>query len=196
MDGTISPIPRDFLETPVPPPTVPQLTELASRFDLLAVISGRKAGALREIIDIPGIKYIGHYGMEWWENGQAVLHPDVTASLSYMRAVAAELETLRSIDGVIIQDKWASISVHYNTTQQPSTAKQQILDFLEKSPHIKNLRRLAGIPRYPGRPGKAGIHGISRAGDRRRHQSEPAACSGLHAGRSARDRNVFRLAGE
>ena len=140
MDGTISPIPRDFLETPIPPPTIPQLTELASRLDLLAVISGRKAGALKDIFDIPGIKYIGHYGMEWWENGQAVLHPDVTASLSDMRAVAAELETLRSIDGVIIQDKWASISVHYNTARQPSTAKQQILDFLEKSPHIKNLR--------------------------------------------------------
>ena len=140
MDGTISPIPRDFLETPVPPPTVPQLTELASRFDLLAVISGRKAGALREIINIPSIKYIGHYGMEWWENDSAVLHPDVTASLSDMRAVADELKTLHSIDGVIIQDKWASISVHYNTVQKPSTAKQQILDFLEKSPHIKNLR--------------------------------------------------------
>jgi trehalose 6-phosphate phosphatase len=140
MDGTISPIPRDFLETPIPPPTIPQLTELTSRLDLLAVISGRKTGALREIINIPGVKYIGHYGMEWWENGQAVLHPDVSASLSDMRALAAELETLRSIDGVIVQDKWASISVHYNTVQQPSTAKQQILDFLEKSPHIKNLR--------------------------------------------------------
>ena len=140
MDGTISPIPRDFLETPVPPPTLPQLTLLASQLDLLAVISGRKAGALREIINISGVEYIGHYGMEWWENGQAVLHPDVTASLFDMRAVAAELESLRSIDGVIIQDKLATISVHYNTAQQPSTAKLQILDFLEKSPHIKNLR--------------------------------------------------------
>jgi len=52
-------------------------------------------------------------------------------------AVAAELETLLSIDGVIIQDKWASISVHYNTTQQPSTAKQQILIFWKVAPHQK-----------------------------------------------------------
>jgi trehalose 6-phosphate phosphatase len=115
MDGTISPIPRDFLETPIPPPTLPQLTQLASRLDLLAVISGRKAGALREIINIPGVEYIGHYGMEWWANGQAVLHPDVTASLSDMRAVAAELKTLRSIDGVIIQDKWATIRKSHPT---------------------------------------------------------------------------------
>ena len=140
IDGTISPIPRDFLETPVPPPTLPQLAKLATQLDLLAVISGRKCETIKEIINIPGIKYIGHYGMEWWENDSAVLHPDVASSLSDVRAVAAELETLRSIDGVIIQDKWATISVHYNTVQQPSTAKQQILDFLEKSPHIKNLR--------------------------------------------------------
>ena len=140
MDGTISPIPRDFLEIPVPPPTIPQLTRLASQLDLLAVISGRKAGALREIINIPGVEYIGHYGMEWWENDTAVLHPDIASYLSDMRAVAAELESLRSIEGVIIQDKWASISVHYNTVQQHSAAKQQILDFLQKSPHIKNLR--------------------------------------------------------
>jgi len=140
MDGTISPIPRDFLETPIPPPTIPQLTELASRLDLLAVISGRKAGALREIINIPGVEYIGHYGMEWWENGQAMLHSDVTASLADMRAVAAELDALRAIDGVIIQDKWATISVHYNTVQRPDATKQQIMDLLQKSPHIKNLR--------------------------------------------------------
>jgi len=140
MDGTISPIPRDFLETPAPPSVLPQLTELVCQLDMLAVISGRKAAALQEIIHIPGIKYVGNYGMEWWENGQPELHPDAAASLSDMRAVAAELETLRAIDGVIIQDKRATISVHYNTVLRSSTAKQQILDLLEKSPHIKKLR--------------------------------------------------------
>jgi trehalose 6-phosphate phosphatase len=140
MDGTISPIPHDFLETPIPPPTIPQLTELASRLDLLAVISGRKAGALREIINITGIEYIGHYGMEWWENGRAVLHPDVEAFLADMRAVAAELDTLRAVGGVIIQDKWATISVHYNKVQHPSVTKQRILDLLQKSPHIQKLK--------------------------------------------------------
>jgi trehalose 6-phosphate phosphatase len=140
MDGTISPIPRDFLETPVPPPVLPRLAKLATQLDLVAVISGRKSAAIKEIINIPGIECIGHYGMEWWENNHAVLHPDAEASLSAMRAVAAELEILRSVDGIIIQDKWATISVQYNTVQRPAVAKQQILDLLEKSPHIKNLR--------------------------------------------------------
>lgn len=140
MDGTISPIPRDFLETPVPPPVLPQLAKLATQLNLVAVISGRKAEAIKEIINIPGIDYIGHYGMEWWENNHAVLHPDAETSLSVMRAVAAELEILRSVDGIIIQDKWATISVHYNMVTQPDVAKQQILVLLKKSPHIKNLR--------------------------------------------------------
>ena len=32
------------------------------------------------------------------------------------------------------------MSVHYHMSPQPEIAKQQILDLLEKSPHIKNLR--------------------------------------------------------
>jgi trehalose 6-phosphate phosphatase len=140
MDGTISEIPRDFLQKALHPVVLPQLTKLVSHLELLAIVSGRKTEALKEIINIEGVRYIGNYGMEWWENNHAVLHPDIAASLSSIRAIAKELETLSSVDGIIIQDKWASMSVHYNMSPQPEIAKQQILDLLEKSPHIKNLR--------------------------------------------------------
>jgi trehalose 6-phosphate phosphatase len=140
MDGTLSEIPHDFLQKTAPPSTLLQLAQLLNHFDLLAVISGRRTEALKDIVNIEGVKYIGNYGMERWENNQAVLHPDVTASLSSMRAVAKELEALRSIEGMIIQDKWATMSVHYHMSPQPEIAKQQILDLLEKSPHIKDLR--------------------------------------------------------
>ena len=140
MDGTLSEIPHEFLQKTVPLSTLPQLAQLLNHFDLVAVISGRRTEALKDIVNIEGVKYIGNYGMERWENNHAVLHPDVTASLSSMRAVAKELEALRSIEGMIIQDKWATMSVHYHMCPQPEIAKQQILDLLEKSPHIKNLR--------------------------------------------------------
>jgi trehalose 6-phosphate phosphatase len=69
-----------------------------------------------------------------------VLHPEVAASLTAMRALAAELEVLSAVDGMIIQDKWATVSVHYHLTRQPEAARQQILDVLEKSPHAKKMR--------------------------------------------------------
>jgi trehalose 6-phosphate phosphatase len=140
MDGTISEIPNNFLEKTFHPIILPQLSQLVSQVELVAIVSGRKTENLKEIVNIEGVKYIGNYGMEWWENNQAVLHPDVTASLSSMRAMAKELETLRSINGIIIQDKWATMSVHYHMCLQTETAKQRILDLLEKSPHIQNLR--------------------------------------------------------
>ena len=56
-------------------------------------------------MNIEGIKYIGHYGMEQWENDRAILHPDAGAYVPAMRAVAKELEPLRSIQGILIQDK-------------------------------------------------------------------------------------------
>lgn len=140
LDGTISQIPPDFPKKTAPPPVLPQLARLVTQLDLLAIVSGRKTEALKDIINIVGIKYIGNYGMEWWEHNRAVLHSDVTKSIPSIRAVAKELETLRSIDGMIIQDKWATISVHYHLCPQPEIAKQRILDLLEKSPHIKNIR--------------------------------------------------------
>ncbi len=140
MDGTISEIPHNFLEWAPPPPVLPQLAKLVHRLELLAVVSGRKTEAVKEIINIDGVKYIGHYGMEWWENDHAVLHPEVAASLTAMRALAAELEVLSAVDGMIIQDKWATVSVHYHLTRQPEAARQQILAVLEKSPHAKKMR--------------------------------------------------------
>ena len=139
MDGTISPIPHNFLQTPIPPPTLPQLTALVSHFDVLAIVSGRTSEAVKDIVNIEGIKYIGHYGMEQWDNNQAILHPDAGAYVPSMRALAKELEPLRSIKGLIIQDKWATISIHYHMSPQPEIVKQQILDLLMKSPYIKNL---------------------------------------------------------
>ena len=139
MDGTISPIPHDFLRKTIPPPTLPQLTELVSRMDVLAIVSGRTSEGIKNLVNIDGIKYIGHYGMEQWENDRAILHPDAGAYVPTMRAIAKELEPLRSIQGILIQDKWATISIHYHLCLQPEAAKQQILDLLIKSPHIKNL---------------------------------------------------------
>jgi trehalose 6-phosphate phosphatase len=140
MDGTISPRPLDFLERKIPPSTVRQLAKVVPHMSLVAIISGRETEVIKEMVNIEGVKYIGHYGMEWWENNQAVLHPDVSAYLPSIRAVAKELEPLRSINGLIIQDKGATISIHYHLCPRPDASKAQILKFLKKSSHIKNLR--------------------------------------------------------
>jgi trehalose 6-phosphate phosphatase len=140
MDGTINPIPNDFNESKISPMIFYQLTEIVPRLDLVAIVSGREVKALKEIVHIEGIKYIGHYGLEWLENNRATLHPDVSAYLPLIRALAKEIETLREIDGMIIQDKWATISIHYHLSTQPDIAKARILEILKKSPNMKNLR--------------------------------------------------------
>jgi trehalose 6-phosphate phosphatase len=139
MDGTISPIPHDFLRKTIPPPTLPQLTELVSRVDVLAIVSGRTSEGIKNLVNIEGIKYIGHYGMEQWDNDRAILHPDTGVYVPVMRTIAKELEALRTIQGILIQDKGATISVHYHLCLQPEAAKQQILDLLTKLPQIKNM---------------------------------------------------------
>ena len=140
MDGTINPISPDFLAKKISPAIVQQLTMVVPRLALVAIISGRETKTIKEMVNIEGIKYIGHYGMEWRDNNQTILHPDVRAYLPSIRAVAKELEPLRSIEGMIIQDKWATISIHYHLTPRPDMAKERILELLKKLPHMKNLR--------------------------------------------------------
>ena len=140
LDGTISPVPTNFQERKISPTIVHHLANLVSRFDLVAIVSGRETEALKGMVNIDGIKYIGHYGMEWWDDNRAILHPDVKIYLPSIRAIAKELETLRSVDGIMIQDKWASISIHYHLCPDPAAAKRTIMEVLRKSPHFKNLR--------------------------------------------------------
>jgi trehalose 6-phosphate phosphatase len=140
IDGTISPTSTDPLHVKIPAENLRYLSILVKKLALVAVISGREVAAIKEMVNIDGVQYIGHYGMEWWQNGKAVLHPEAHSYIPAIRAVAAELETLRSFQEIIIQDKWASISVHYRLSPQPEIAKQKILELLRNSANTKNLR--------------------------------------------------------
>jgi trehalose 6-phosphate phosphatase len=51
-----------------------------------------------------------------------------------------ELEVLKSIEGILIQDKWASISVIYRQSPNVERARNAILDLLRNSPNAKKLR--------------------------------------------------------
>jgi trehalose 6-phosphate phosphatase len=142
MDGTISPKSTDPLHVIIPAANRSLLRVLSERLDLVAVISGRSATEVRQMVDGDRILCIGHYGMEWWQDDKAVLHPDVQSYLPVMRKVASQLDPLETIPGVIIQDKGATISMHYRLSPNPEQAKERILEFLESLPQMHQLRIL------------------------------------------------------
>lgn len=142
IDGTISPTSKDPLHVTIPAANRKYLRALSEKLDLVAVISGRSATEVRQMVNGDRILCIGHYGMEWWQDGKPVLHPDAQFYLPVIREVARQIDPLETIPGVIIQDKRATISVHYRLSPHPEDAKERILEFLNDLPQARELRIL------------------------------------------------------
>ena len=140
IDGTISPTGPDILKARISEKNRHYLALLSKKIALVAVISGRGSQEVRDLVDIDGVVCIGHYGMEWWQENHAKLHPEAQKYLPDIRALAGELEPLKSMEGIQIQDKYASLSVHYRMSPHQDAAKEAIMKLLSKSPHVEKLR--------------------------------------------------------
>jgi trehalose 6-phosphate phosphatase len=143
-DGTISPIAPTPEQAKVFQLCRRYLTRLYHRVALVALISGRSAAAVREMVGLEGPVYIGNHGLERWQNGRAVLAP---LASDYQALITSVVETLArnlQIDGLKFEDKGLSASVHYRLALEPEAAKTAILDALGNIPGGQELRILAG----------------------------------------------------
>jgi trehalose 6-phosphate phosphatase len=71
IDGTLAPIVERADEAHVPEPTRRLLIEVASRYALVACVSGRRASDARAMVAIGTIFYVGTHGAELLRPGQA-----------------------------------------------------------------------------------------------------------------------------
>ena len=91
------------------------LTDLALRYRLVAVVSGRRTEELRWLIDVEGIAYEGLYGLE---AGSA-------------QAPEGLIETVESLAQVVpgarVEEKGLSVAVHYRGAPDPEAARRRLL---------------------------------------------------------------------
>jgi trehalose-phosphatase len=92
-----------------------KLQALAGKSEIsVGVISGRSIDELKSLVGIEGVYYSGNHGLEIAGPGLKYVHPQAEAARATMQDLAAQLaEALENIDGVIIQEKGLSVSVHY-----------------------------------------------------------------------------------
>ena len=113
-DGTLSPIVARPQDAVLAADMRAALTALAARHPV-AVVSGRQLADVRERVGLPGLYYAGNHGFEIagpppdglrWE----VAAEYVDALDAFRAALAPEIE---GIDGVLIEHKRYSLSIHY-----------------------------------------------------------------------------------
>jgi trehalose 6-phosphate phosphatase len=175
FDGTLAPIvARPELAAPAAG-VRDALLALVPRFAVVAVITGRRAEEVAALLDVPGVRYEGLYGLD-------------SASDEVLFALLPRVE--RAAAGVAdawVEDKGSSIAVHYRQAPHPHRARAALWSSLEPVAAEAGLRMIEGkmvielVP--PDRPLKGGA--VERvAGDLR-------LTSVLYAGDDVADLEAF-----
>lgn len=113
-DGTLA----DFDPDPTIPRPSPRMAELlgnvASRTELsCGIVSGRRVADLRTRTQLPSRVYLaGLHGMEIEIGSRRWQHPDLEAARQYVRTLYEQLDAVRHIPGLVLEDKHASVAVH------------------------------------------------------------------------------------
>jgi trehalose 6-phosphate phosphatase len=134
FDGTLSEIvARPDQARPIPEART-ILADLAGRHNLVAVVSGRRTDEVRALIESTEIEVFGHYGIIE-SASEGVRSPEV---LSRVHEVAG------SVPGAWVEDKGASLAVHYRAAADPAAAQGRLRPVLQAIADARGLTILPG----------------------------------------------------
>lgn len=177
FDGSLAEIvPHPELAEPVRG-AVEALAGLVRRYRVVAIVTGRRAGELEPRLPVPGLRVLGVYGLE----GGRVALP-----LAEARAAT------RLVPEAWVEDKGATLAVHYRRAADPSRARASLLGALEPVARAAGLEVLEGkmvIELAPAdRPRKGGaVLRLAR---------ELGLRGVLYGGDDVADREAFEVLGE
>lgn len=119
-DGTLTPIVSRPEEAILSPEVREKLRALAEKQgSSVGIISGRSMAELRSMVAIEGIYYAGNHGLEIeGPDLRFVSQPAQEAKATIADLVRRLSTALDSIDGVIVEDKGLSLSVHYRLVKK------------------------------------------------------------------------------
>ena len=184
IDGTLAPIVERPDEARLPDAVQHGLAELARRFDI-AVITGRAVDDARRMLSFSPRYLIGNHGIEGLP-GAAMRPAEFARTVAAWHAALAASEHLAA-EGLTLEDKRYSLSLHYRRAANPAKAHRAIQEA---------VARIAPLPRVI--PGKAVVNllpfGAPDKGEAIRTLIEETGCSGvLYVGDDDTDETVFGL---
>ena len=108
VDGTLAPIVEQPEDARVPEETRHQLARLASRYALVACVTGRASADAERLVGVPGVAVVGEHGLE--------LAPDAAAWSDRIATFAAGVDWPA-------ERKPLSVSFHFRRAQDEAAAR-------------------------------------------------------------------------
>jgi trehalose-phosphatase len=135
-DGTLTPI----AEYPWLAKLAPQTRELLGQLaDLprvqVGIFSGRRLDEVEQLVDVPGLFYCGHSGIEVKLDGATIVHPVAARRVQLIDEVVRRLASIEHVyPGAWVEKKSYGFTVHFRGVD-PSLIEEvhaRILGFLER----------------------------------------------------------------
>lgn len=136
FDGTLSPIVAEPDDAVVLDGVPELLEQLALKYGVVALVSGRRAKQLSEKVNVPSLRYIGLYGAEEMIAGILVqpaeaLHYRQMAS--HLADAAQTLIESEGWEGCQVEYKEMAVSVHYRNARQPEVARDGLMSWARRA---------------------------------------------------------------
>ncbi len=132
LDGTLSPIVADPAAARLVPGVSQAMTALAGQLAVVAAITGRGPLDARRMLEGAPVLVAGNHGTEWL--GPDAREPEPSPGAARAReALEGALARIPPLEGVILEDKGLSASLHVRGTAEPDAA-------------LDRLRRALGTP--------------------------------------------------
>ena len=186
FDGTLSEIAPTPGEAAAVPGARGTLEALAGIYDLVAVVSGRRAADVASLLGRPaGVRWFGLYGLE--VDGGPV-DPTAEALLARVTELIPKVERVAAlVPGAIVEPKGLQVAVHYRAASDPDGAARLLRERLHPIADRAGLKVLAGkkvLELAPARGSTKGdvVEQTTRAQDLR---------AILYAGDDLADREAF-----
>lgn len=130
-DGTLTPIVGNPKDAVLSPEVREKLRALAEKPAVsVGIISGRLLSELKTLVGIDTIYYAGNHGLEIEGPGLSFINEAARQAQAGMKDLAGQFAArLGDIDGVIIENKSLSLSVHYRLVKESRRAEvTQVFD--------------------------------------------------------------------
>jgi trehalose 6-phosphate phosphatase len=161
FDGTLSPIVTRPIDARVPIGTLRRLQRLAHRLPT-AVISGRAVEDLRHRLGFEPTFLVGNHGAE---DATLAHRPELSAALDNLRARVQALGADLKHAHVQVEDKGASIALHYRLATDRAAAIDAIgrlLDPIEPGLHVFGGKMVVNVVSSAADDKAAALHRLAR----------------------------------
>jgi trehalose 6-phosphate phosphatase len=136
-DGTLTPIIDRPEDATLSPDMRRLLAQLIKHYPT-AIVSGRALKDIRKLVGLRKIYYAGNHGLEIYGPGLKLVKPEAKKMAPTVSEICVDLKSgLGNIDGVIVEDKGLTASIHYRFVAPEKLGELKRIFTKITKPHLR-----------------------------------------------------------